>query len=250
VIQSVSHMTFRKESRSVELQRRRLQPELMDAPDLDEVPHLHALDGLRRIHFWSRTSRTYIRVLQQWISSNGPLRVLDLACGGGDVILSLEKLGQRAGLKLLVDGCDVSRTALDRAVTRAAGKSSRARFFKHDVLKDSLPGDYDVLISSLFLHHLTDEEAGTLLQKMARSCRLGFLVSDLERRPSGYWLAATVPHLLTRSPVVHSDSVKSVRAAFRRDELALLAREAGLCNFELSRCWPCRMLLAWRRPRD
>ena len=54
-------------------------------------------------------------------------------------------------------------------------------------------------------------------------------------------------HLLTRSPVVRVDAVRSVRAAFTMAEVQAMSLVAGLNGATISRRWPCRYLLAWRR---
>ena len=161
--------------------------------------------------------------------------------------LALERRARRSGLPILIDGCDISERAIEYARERAGRSGSRARFFPFDLLNSPLPSEYDVFISSLFLHHLVEGDALALIRRMAGACRLGFLMSDLERRPAGYWLAAIAPRLLSRSVVVHADSVRSVRASFTLDELQGLLRQAGLDDYRVARCWPCRMLLSWRK---
>lgn len=223
------------------------EPELMDDPDLDSSQHRRALDGLRRINFWSRTSSYFASELVRWTTPGSSLRVLDLACGGGDVVRGLESQLKRKGLRVRVDGCDVSPRAVEYAQERADRSGSGARFFTQDVLKNPIPEGYDVLISSLFLHHLDEPDTISLLRGMAGASRLGILVSDLERRRAGYWLAALAPRMLTSSPVVHTDAVLSVKAALTRGELMNLLRQANLTDYRLDRHWPCRLFLSWKK---
>jgi hypothetical protein len=44
------------------------------------------------------------------------------------------------------------------------------------------------------------------------------------------------------------DGPLSVRAAFTPSELRGLAQEAGLTGAKVSRRFPCRLLLEWKRP--
>ena len=75
--------------RSGDLMRRSLGRELMDDPDLEEDCHLSALRGLRRINKVSLTTRQLLRKLLEWSEPDSRIRILDLACGGGDVLVSL-----------------------------------------------------------------------------------------------------------------------------------------------------------------
>jgi SAM-dependent methyltransferase len=228
---------------------RRRQPELMDQPNLDPQSHEHALRGLERINFWSGACRVFWPGL--WnvarTSPHRAVRVLDLACGAGDTAMRIMRKAQRAGLVMHIDGCDRSPTALEHARRRAADRSADTRFFLCDVLHDALPEGYDVLINSLFLHHLDEAEAEAFLRRAAGVAGRLFMVSDLVRASWGMVLAYAGTRLLTRSPIVHTDGPLSVAAAFFPDELRRLAESAGLHGASITRHWPCRMLLTWTK---
>jgi SAM-dependent methyltransferase len=232
------------------LARRQRRPELMDQPGLDARQHRQALRGLERINWWSATTRVLWRPLRALARQAGPqsLRVLDLATGAGDIPLRLWEKAQRAGHPCTVNGCDRSPEAVAYARERAAARQAEVGFFPHDVLNGALPDAYDVLTCSLFLHHLDEDQAVDLLQRMGRAAGRLLLVSDLVRSPGGWALAYAGGRLLTTSAVVHTDGPRSVEGAFRVDEVAALAARAGLTGFTLRRHWPCRFLLSWSRP--
>src|SRR5262245_21104489 len=98
------------------LAARHRQPELMDQPDLDKDAHFQALRGLQRINWWSGSARILWRPLLRLAHYQpGPLRILDVATGAGDVPIRLWQRAQRAGINLRIDGCDVSTDALELA---------------------------------------------------------------------------------------------------------------------------------------
>ncbi len=224
---------------------RTVRPERMDDPALDEAEHRAALAGLARIHRVSGTAGLLSRALGDLLdrlSVPGPARVLDVACGGGDLTLALR---ERAGRGLAIDGCDKSETALQRARGAAARRGLDVRFLAHDVLEGALPDGYHAIVCSLFLHHLEDDVVVDLLSRMARADAV--LVHDLVRGAPGRLLARLVPPLLTRSRVVHDDAVLSVDNAFTVDEIRALAVRAGLRGARVTRRWPFRFLLTWSR---
>ena len=53
--------------------------------------------------------------------------------------------------------------------------------------------------------------------------------------------------LISRSPMVHVDGPRSVRAAFAIDEIASSAEAAGLRGATVASHWPFRLLLRWER---
>jgi 2-polyprenyl-3-methyl-5-hydroxy-6-metoxy-1,4-benzoquinol methylase len=233
-----------------DVRQRHREPEIMDDPQLDEARHHDALRGLERINRWSGSARILwppICALARVIAPQA-VRVLDLATGGGDVPCALWKKAQRAGLNVHVAGCDLSDRAVAYALERARRLGASAHFFQLDALNGEIPGDYDVLTTSLFLHHLQEDQAISLLRRMAEAARRLVLVNDLRRSFPGYLFAYVGTRLLSRSHVVHVDGPLSVRAAFTMAEARQLAERAGLAGAKVSWRVPFRFLLFWRKP--
>jgi len=228
---------------------RRLQPEVMDQPGLDPRRHRQALAGLRRLNLWSGSAGMLWPPLAALARAAAPrpLRVLDLATGGGDVPIRLWRRARRAGLPVIVEGCDVSAVAVEHATTEAARRGAEVRFFRADALAGELPDGYDAVVCSLFLHHLTEDQAVGLLRRMADAAGRVVLVNDLARGRAGLLLARVATRLLTLSPVVRVDGPRSVEGAFTVDEARALAERAGLRGATVERRWPCRFLLTWVR---
>ena len=233
------------------LAERDRQPELMDQPGLDGETHRRALDGLRTTNAISRTSQVIWRgIMDANILPEGrrPLRILDIAAGGGDVMIGVAKLAARHGVAMETHGCDINSTAVEYAQSAAKRAAlSDTKFFQLNALVDPLPDEYDVLMCTLFLHHLTDGDARQLLHRMAQSARRCVLVDDLCRNPLGYLYAWAGGRLLTRSHIVHTDGPLSVRAAFTISEFRQLAHDAGLRDVQFRRHWPQRFLMSWKK---
>jgi hypothetical protein len=144
-------------------------------------------------------------------------------------------------------GCDVSLVALNHARDRARAAAAELELFECDAVRGDLPGRHDVVMCSLFLHHLDDGAAVGFLRKAAAAADRAVLVCDLQRCRAGLWLAQAATRLLTTSPVVHVDGPRSVRAAFTCAEALELTRRAGLQGARVQRKWPFRFLLSWYR---
>jgi len=225
--------------------QRRLQPEIMDSPGLDPEEHVRALRALARVNLLSLTARRIWREVRQ-IEAR-PVRVLDVACGGGDVALALAGRARAAGLPLEVTGCDTSVTALAHAREQAKNRSLAVRFLELDATRDPLPRGFDLVASSLFLHHLEPDPATEVLAEMARAGGR-VVVQDLLRTALGYGLAWATLRVISRSRVAHVDGPRSVHASFRVGEVEEMARRAGLRGARVTRCWPQRFLLTWSAP--
>jgi SAM-dependent methyltransferase len=221
----------------------------MDDPALDGARHAMALEALARVNRISGTANRLWREVRA-LGRDGvrPVRVLDVACGDGHVLLGVGRRARRNGIDVELCGCDRSPGAIDRARARA-GDESVARFVQADVLTDDLPGTHDVTTCSLFLHHLAEAEASRLLVAMARAAERVMLVQDLLRTRLGYLLAWGTLRLVTRSDVARSDGPASVRAAFTLPEARVLVTAAGLGDAEVRRSWPERFTIRWARPK-
>ncbi len=170
------------------------------------------------------------------------MRVLDVACGGGDVLHAVATGARRRGVQVELHGCDLSDLALDRARTGHGVVAHRL-----DALRDPLPGPFEIVTSNLFLHHLGHDEAVRLLGRMAAVTLESLLVQDLRRTRLGYALAWVGLHTLTRSDVARVDGLRSVRSAFTMAEANRLCADAGLRGARVTDVWPQRFLLHWRR---
>jgi SAM-dependent methyltransferase len=225
-------------------------PELMDQPGLGSEAHHRALDGLKTANTVSRISHTIWRgILEAGFISAETLsvRILDIASGGGDVLIGIAHLAAACGITLQAHGWDISPTAVEHASAAAVNAQVSCEFRVRNALDDDLPDDFDVILSTLFLHHLTNDSACGLLRRMSQAARRGVLIDDLCRSYLGYVYAWTGGRMLTRSRIVHVDGPLSVRAAYTISEFAELARDAGMQNVRFRRHWPQRFLMTWTR---
>lgn len=228
------------------------EPELMDDPLIAAAEHLQALTALRRINAVSRTAAQMAAAVRGVFagatSLAGPVDVVDVACGGGDVTIDLAGRLQRMarGRRVRVVGVDISSRAIERSRQVAAGRGLGVSFEVRDVLAAGCP-PCDVAVSSLFLHHLDDESARRLLTSMAAAARVAVVVSDLVRSRVGLGMAVVGTRLLSSSRIARVDGPRSVRAARTPAEYRGLCDTAGLSGATIRRAWPERIVITWQR---
>ncbi len=167
--------------------------------------------------------------------------------GGGDIPIGLAKRARADGREIEIVASDLSKTALQYAESRAKLNHLAIEFRQIDVLHDSLPDEFDAVITSLFTHHLDPPEVVSLMRNMAAASRKMIIVNDLVRSNLAYWAVWLGTRLLSRSPIVHFDGPVSVQASYTAPELVAMAQQAGLSNASVKFCPPCRQLLIWSR---
>jgi len=217
-------------------------PELMDVPGLDAEEHRRALIGIARLNRLSGTTETLWHPIRELAKRLGrTIRVLDVATGGGDVPARLAEKAARAGIVLDLFGCDINQTA----VACAEARCPAGQFFVHDMLQDPLKNTYDVVICSLFIHHLSDSEAVVVLNRMKEAANHLVLANDIARSRFAYLAGWITCRLVSRSRIVWFDGPASVRSSYTVDEAKHLADRAGLMGATVRKRFPCRYLLSW-----
>ncbi len=233
------------------LNHRVVDAEIMDQNGLDEESHRQALAGLRRVNSISRSANILWKKLQEVMRERklSALSVLDLACGGGDIVHRLAKTASSQRVSMTFHGWDKSATAVAIANSTAQhAEIGNAEFFTRDVFAESNGERYDVVMCTLFLHHLKRNDALQFLQRMKNLSTYAILDDDLHRSRIGYWMAYCGCRILSRSSIVHFDGPASVKAAFTVEEASQLADEAGLSGARFVRHWPQRFLMHWKKP--
>ena len=229
---------------------RRRVDELMDDPAIDPERHRQALAGLRRLNRISGVSAAMMRRLTRLsLAANSgasakkrPLRVLDVACGSGDLPIDWLLSARRRGIPLSVTGLDISDVALQTASKSAQAQGVELGTVCRDALRDGLPGGFDVVTCSLFMHHLDPPEVSRLVQEMWRASGRAVVICDLERSRTNLALVAASARLVTRSDVVHFDASASVRGAYTRGEFAALVHNALGFEVPIRHSLPCRFM--------
>jgi ubiquinone/menaquinone biosynthesis C-methylase UbiE len=134
--------------------------------------------------------------------------------------------GERRGFDIEVIGIDLHENTCRNAAIARRGQP-RVRIVRADALNLPFePGSFDYAISGLFLHHLSDADAVSVLKAMDRVSRRGIIVGDLVRSARAYgWI---VLFTLFANAMVKHDARVSVAQAYTHQEVLALRERAGL----------------------
>ena len=211
--------------------RRTLTPELMDTEDCDFQTFRACLVDLAAVNRLTLAYRPTVDFFDRlaragrW-PADRPLRVLDVGAGYGDMLRVLDRWAGRRGLALELSGADLNPFAA-RAASEATGAARSIRWITADAM--NLPGDPpDVVISSLFAHHLDDDQLVHFLAWSERAARIGWFVNDLHRHAFSYYGFGLLARLMRWHRFVIHDGPVSIARAFAARDWRDLLREAGL----------------------
>lgn len=167
------------------------------------------------------------RVARGWPPSSA-LSVLDVGFGEGDMLRRIARWGQRRGLCLDLSGVDLDPSST--AAAEAATPAAMGIRYGTGNLFDMPPGRSDVVISSLFTHHLTDDQVVAFLRWMEARAGRGWFVNDLHRHPLAYYGFRALSAAAGWHPMVRHDGPISVARSFQRRDWDTLLARAGLAG--------------------
>ncbi|TWT93014.1 methyltransferase domain-containing protein [Neorhodopirellula pilleata] len=219
--------------------------EWMDDPALSPERHRHALSGLRRLNRISGVAGAMFRQLKRLAAATPerPLRILDVASGSGDLPIAWLKAARHSGIPMSVTALDISEVAMQTASESASVSGVQLGTVRRDCLREGLPGGFDVVTCSLFMHHLDPPDVSRLIQEMWRASERAIVICDLERSRTNLALVAASARLVTRSDVVHFDASASVRGAYTRHEFSKMMNASLGFPVRVRRSFPCRFMV-------
>jgi ubiquinone/menaquinone biosynthesis C-methylase UbiE len=190
---------------------------------------------------------------QEFAAAYRELEIINRKLGG---IRAIEKFLPGGSSLLMLDvaagACDVSEALLRRRSCRIVTLDLNARGLKSasgswPVVGDALElpfrdGAFDVVMASLFFHHLSNDDCVRVLGQMWRIAKRRVLVNDLHRHAIAYFSIRVLTGLFSSSRMVRHDGPVSVRRAFRPRELLQIAVQAGV-PARVYRSFPYRLVL-------
>ena len=208
------------------MRQRSTAAEWMDDAAATEAEFASALRDLARINRWSLAYRPTLRWLDRLVAETGARRlsVLDVGAGGGDMLRAIAAWGARRGVSVQLTGLDRSPWA----ARYAAAAGTPGEFLTTDLFDLDPVRRFDVVLCSLFTHHLRDPELVRFLRWTDDRARRGWLISDLHRHwlPWGFvWAAVRATGM---DPMVVHDSTVSIARSFVRADWQRLLAAAGL----------------------
>jgi len=229
-------------------ERRLEEAEHMDAVGVDAARLVRALKFIRRINAllgYTRATIGHLDRLTRALPTTRPITILDVATGSADVPQAILRWAKRRGRSVSITGLDLHAQTLDFARTQIDG---RVPLVRGDAL--ALPfgdGSFDVVMTSMFLHHLPTPLAVSVMREMDRVASRVVIVADLLRKRRAYqWISLFT---CLSDPMVRHDARVSVRQSFTLDEAAALVRDAGLDYLRVHREMAHRFVVSGSKSR-
>jgi ubiquinone/menaquinone biosynthesis C-methylase UbiE len=217
------------------------QPELLDRRDIpaaDIAVNMQELGLINRKLGGHKITLNGFRALASGLRK---VTIAEIGCGGGDNLLAIQKKTNQGRVDLHCIGIDLNPDCI--GVARRVQWQKLPEFIVGDYREvnfDTLP---DIIFSSLFCHHFTDQELVDMFRWMRVHSRSGFFINDLHRHPLAWYSIRWLTAFFSGSYLVKNDAPLSVLRGFKRRELKVILEKAGITNYTIRWKWAFRWLV-------
>lgn len=208
---------------------------------------LHDLAQVNRLTFAYRPTLQWLRSVLS--TGADPVHIVDVGCGGGDMLRQVERWAKRSGIAVRLTGIDLNPYAA-RVSREMTPSSSEIEWRTGDAFSYQPDQPIDYVISSLFMHHLPDAEIVRFLEWMERVTTRGWFVNDLHREQLPYFGFQLLARVMRWHRFVQHDGPVSIRRAFRHKDWEMYLRLAAVPadRVKLLTFRPARLCVARAKP--
>jgi SAM-dependent methyltransferase len=226
--------------------------ELMEAPCSREEMRacLHDLAWTNCLTLAYRPQMHWLETLADELSALAdPVRILDVACGYGDGLRRIEQWARKRGIAVELTGLELNSDATVIAA-EATPASSRIQWVTADVFAYVPPHPPHLIISSLFTHHLSEDNIVRFLQWMEQHASLGWFINDLSRAAIPYYSFQIFSKMARLHPFVQHDGPISIARSFVPQDWKKVCATAGINDqdIDIERFAPARLCVSRRKP--
>jgi ubiquinone/menaquinone biosynthesis C-methylase UbiE len=226
----------------IDYKNRSLQKEILDQKNIpfeDIALNMKELDWINS-HLGGHSIT--IEGFKNLLGEKKSISVCEIGCGGGDNLNALYKFCTRENIKANFIGIDINKECVAFAKENSLIKNSEfiVSDYKNVNFKNEKP---DIIFSSLFCHHFSDEELIEMMKWMKENSKIGFFINDLQRHPIAYYFIKIATKFFSKSYLVKNDAPVSVLRGFKKNEWKNILENAGIKNCSIIWRWAFRFLI-------
>jgi len=224
---------------AIDFSRRNVLTELMDSGETDFATFRDCLIDLAKVNRLTLAYRPTLRFFAD-LARTGRLPrdrvvfVVDVGSGFGDMLRKIDGFAKRHGLRLDLTGVDLNPWSAPTAA-EVTPPDRPIRYVTANIFDFSPPQPIDIVVSSLFTHHLDDVSLTRFVAWMEANSTIGWFVNDLRRHRLPYHAFRFASRALRFHHFVQHDGPISIARAFDvhdwRDTLAAAGLARGAAEF-------------------
>jgi len=218
-------------------------PEIMDDFSMEGEVLRDALDKIAKINQLLGGNQLTLQGVKELIHSiptENEILIVDLGCGNGDMLRTLEKYGKENNLNFRLIGIDANNFTINHA--RKLSKNYPNISFRCEDVFDTSFNElkYDIALCTLTLHHFKNEEIEKLLAVLYNNSKLGIVINDLHRSALAYRLFQGLCFVFQLNSMSRDDGLVSIMRGFKKEELVRFSKKIKFKNYKIQWKWAFR----------
>jgi|SRR6185312_2745041 len=221
---------------------RSLQKEFLDQNDIPFRDIFLNMKELELINSHLGGHEITIKGFKKLLDKRKTISVCEIGCGGGDNLNALNRFCKRNRIISSFTGIDINKDCI--AYAKENSQMENINFIVSDYRNADFKNEKpDIIFSSLFCHHFTDNELIEIIMWMKKNSTIGFFINDLHRHPIAYHSIKIVTKIFSRSYLVKNDAPLSVLRGFKKSEWEKILKESGIDHVSIEWKWAFRFLI-------
>lgn len=205
---------------------RTIADEQMDAPDLDAAVYAAVLRDLASVNRVTLARLPTLAFLEKMLRGKNSFRLLDVGFGAGDMLRSIAGWAARRGKRAELVGIDLNPGSA--GVAAGLTPPGLPIDYRAGDYRDLAGEGFDLIVSSLVTHHMSETELIAFLGFMEAEARLGWMVNDLHRLRLAHLGFPFLARAMRWHRIVREDGTLSIARSFRPAEWRALLARAGI----------------------
>jgi len=171
--------------------------------------------------------------------------IVEIGCGGGDNLRAIKESFKRKGIDIKLTGVDINYECI--AYAKSIKHNQGIEFVHADYREVEFAGRPQIIFSSLFCHHFTDEELIEQVRWMSVNSSVGFFINDLHRHYLAYYSIKILTRLFSASYLVKHDAPISVLRGFKKEDWHKILSELDKSCISIDWHWAFRWLVIFKK---
>jgi 2-polyprenyl-3-methyl-5-hydroxy-6-metoxy-1,4-benzoquinol methylase len=222
--------------------QRSYQKELLDGDGIPFADIAQTMRELNTINTLLGGHAITLEGFKKLAKDKKEITVCEIGCGGGDNLVAIVNYCKEKQIKVHCIGIDYNNECIAFAKENEYLKGN-TQFICSDYAQVYFENNPDIIFSSLFCHHFTDDALVMQLKWMEQNTELGFFINDLQRHWLAYYLIKFLTQVFSKSYLVKNDACLSVARGFVKKDWENLFQKAGISTYQIQWKWAFRYLI-------
>jgi 2-polyprenyl-3-methyl-5-hydroxy-6-metoxy-1,4-benzoquinol methylase len=217
--------------------------EIMDDFAMEGDILKEALDKIAKINQLLGGNQLTLQGFQELLADipkDNEIKIVDVGCGNGDMLRIIADYGVENDWDFKLLGIDANNFTINYA-RELSIHYPNISYSCEDIFGPSFNElKYDIVLSTLTLHHFKCEEIIKLMTIFNKNSKIGIVINDLQRSSVAYRLFKALCVVFQLNKMSREDGLTSILRGFKKQELVNYSEKLNLKKYTIQWKWAFR----------